>query len=151
MRDGWRHNVRDADSLVALYARLGDMPQPFNVTVKAGEAKRTITQNGLFHAWMGDIAKATHDDPASVKADCHIRWGIPLFRAEDEAYALFIERALGGLNRAQVKAMIEAGYIPCTSLMSKPILSRYMDAVWRHYAPHVALMDPQELRWREAA
>lgn len=148
MRDGWRHNVKDADSLVTLYARLGDMPQPFNVTVKPGEVKRTITQNGLFHAWMGDIAKATHDDPASVKSDCHIRWGIPIFRAEDEDYSLFIDRALGGLNRVQVKTMIESGYIPCTSLMSKVTLSRYMDAVWRHYAPEVTLMDPEELKWR---
>ena len=151
MRDGWKHNVKDAESLVALYVRLGDMPQPFHVHVKRGEARRTMTQNSLFHAWMGDIAKATHDDPASVKADCHIRWGIPLFRTEDADYARFIERALGGLNRGQVKAMICAGYIPCTSLMPKALLSRYMDAVWREYAPHVALMDPQELRWREAA
>lgn len=148
----WRHTVEDADSLVKLYARLGDMPHPFNVQVKHGKGeKRSMSQNGLFHAWMGQIAKATHDDPANVKADCHIRWGIPIFRAEDEAYALFIERALGGLNRAQVKAMIVAGYIPCTSLMSKPMLSQYMDHVWQEYAPHVRLMDPEELKWREVA
>ena len=139
-------------TLVALYARLGDMPQPFNVTVKEGKGdKRSLSQSGLFHAWMGQIAKATHDEPASVKADCHIRWGIPIFRAEDEAYAAFIERALGGLQRAKVKKMIEAGYVPCTSLMSKPLLSRYMDAVWREYAPHVQLMDPEEMKWRGAA
>lgn len=145
----WRHVVSNADSLVTLYTRLGDMPQPFTVTVKAGEGKkRSLSQNGLVHCWYGQIAKATHDDPASVKADCHIQWGIPIFRAEDEEYATFIDRALGGLQRAKVKAMIEAGYVPCTSLMSKAILSRYMDAVWRHYAPHVKLMDPTELQWR---
>ena len=147
-----RHTVEDAQSLVALYARLGNLPQPFHVVVKEGKGdKRSLSQSGLFHAWMGQIAKATHDDPASVKADCHIRFGIPLFRAEDEAYALFIERALGGLPRQKVKAMIQAGYVPCTSLMSKPLLSRYMDAVWREYASHAQLMDPQETRWRDAA
>lgn len=148
----WRHVVTDADSLVALYTRLGDMPQPFNVTAQAGEGKkRSLSQNGLFHAWMGQIAKATRDDPASVKADCHIQWGIPIFRAEDEDYADFIQRALGGLHRGAVKERIVKGFIPCTSLMSRPILARYMDAVWRHYAPHVRLMDPEELKWREAA
>jgi hypothetical protein len=148
----WRHVVKDAESLVALYTRLGDMPQPFNVTVQEGEGKkRSMSQNGLFHAWMGQIAKATHDTPASVKADCHIQWGIPIFRADDEAYAAFIERALGGQTRKAVKDMIKAGYVPCTSLMSKPILAQYMDAVWRHYAPHVQLMDPEELKWRAAA
>lgn len=148
----WRHTVEDAQSLVALYARLGDMPQPFNVVVKLGKgSKRGLSQNGLFHAWVGQIAKATHDEPASVKADCHIRWGIPLFRAEDADYAEFIHRALGGLTRAEVKDRIVRGFIPCTSLMSKPLLSRYMDAIWREYAPHVQLMDPEELKWREAA
>lgn len=100
---------------------------------------------------MGQIAKATNDDPAEIKAQCHIRWGIPLFRAEDEAYSLFIERALGGLNRGQVIEMIVQGFVPCTSLMSKALLSRYMDAVWQEYAPHVRLMDPEDLKWREAA
>ena len=148
----WRHTVSDAQSLVGLFARLGDMPHPFNVVVKEGAGdKRSLTQNGLFHSWMGQIAKATHDTPSSVKADCHIRFGIPLFRAEDEGYAEFIEAALGGRTRAKVKEMIEAGYVPCTSLMSKSLLSRYMDAVWREYAPHVQLMDPTELQWRNAA
>lgn len=148
----WQHIVEDAQSLVALYARLGDMPQPFNVAVKPGIGdKRTLSQSGLFHAWMGQIAKATHDDPASVKADCHIRWGIPIFRAEDADYGEFIVRALGGLTRDEVKTRIKKGYIPCTSLMSKPLLSSYMDAVWREYASHVALMDPAKLRWRGAA
>lgn len=145
----WRHVVTDADSLVALFTRLGEMPQPFNVTVQDGEGKkRSISQNGLFHAWMGQIAKATHDTPASVKADLHIRHGIPIFRAEDAGYAEFIESALGGRTRQKVKEMIEAGYVPCTSLMSKGILSKYMDAVWREYAPHVKLLDPEELKWR---
>lgn len=148
----WRHTVEDAQGLVGLYARLGDMPHPFNVLVSSGKGERRgLSQNGLFHAWMGQIAKATHDDPASVKADCHIRWGIPLFRAEDEGYADFIEAALGGRTRAKVKDMIRTGYVPCTSLMTKGLLSRYMDTVWRTHAPHVALMDPAELRWREAA
>lgn len=147
-----RHTVEDAQSLVALYARLGNLPQPFHVVVKEGKGdKRGLSQSNLFHAWMGQIAKATHDDPASVKADCHIRWGIPMFRAEDEGYAEFIESALGGRTRSKVKEMIKKGYVPCTSLMSKPMLSRYMDAVWREYAPHVQLMDPQETRWRDAA
>jgi len=142
----WRHTVTDAASLVALYQRLGDMPHPFYVDVNHGEpnAKRGLSQNGLFHAWMGQIAKATNDDHASVKADCHIRWGIPILRAEDSHYAMFIEAALGGRTRAKVKEMIEAGYIPCTSIMDKPTLARYMDAVWRHYAPHVQLMDPAQ-------
>lgn len=146
----WRHSVESPADLVGLFARLGDMPQPFNVTVKHGAGeKRSMSQNGLFHAWMGQIAKHTHDDPASVKADCHIQWGIPIFRAEDEQYAAFIESALGGKTRAVVKEMIMKGYIPCTSLMEKGTLSRYMDAVWREYAQHVKLMDPVELKWRE--
>jgi hypothetical protein len=148
----WVHVVKDSDGLSSLYARLNDMPQPFNVTVKEGAGKRrTMSQNNLFYAWMGQIGKAVGDDPSSVKADCHIQWGIPIFRAEDADYAEFIESALGGRTRQDVKRMIKAGYVPCTGLMSKPILGRYMDAVWRHYAPHVQLMNPEDLKWRNAA
>jgi hypothetical protein len=145
----WQHVVRTSDDLVALFSRLGAMPQPFTATISAGERKpRSISQNGLFHAWMGQIAKATHDDPASVKADCHIRWGIPSFMAENDGYADFIKAALGGRTREEVKAMIVSGYVPCTSLMEKGTLSRYMDNVWREYSPHVQLMDPEALKWR---
>jgi hypothetical protein len=149
MTTGWQHIVRDPADLVTLFSRLGSAPQPFTVSVSPGEKKpRGLSQNGLFHAWMGEIAKATHDEPSSVKADCHIRWGIPIFRVEDDEYGKFIEAALGGKTRSKVKEMIEAGYVPCTSLMTKGTLSRYMDAVWRHYSPHVALTDPEALKWR---
>lgn len=149
MTTGWQHIVRDPADLVTLFSRLGSAPQPFTVSVSPGEKKpRGLSQNGLFHAWMGEIAKATHDEPGSVKADCHIRWGIPIFRVEDDEYGEFIEAALGGKTRAKVKEMIEAGYVPCTSLMTKGTLSRYMDAVWRHYSPHVSLTDPEALKWR---
>lgn len=149
----WRHSVEDAQGLVALYARLGDMPQPFNVTVKHGAGeKRSISQNGLFHAWMGQIAKHRGDvSEARVKAESHIRWGIPLLRGEDADYSDFIASALGGRNYAQCCEIIERGFIPCTSLMSKPQLSRYMDAIWQEYAPQVRLMDPEDLKWRTAA
>ena len=123
------------------------LPLPVTVTWKEGKI-RGLSQNALFHAWMGQIAKATSDTIDSVKADCHIRWGIPILRGEDAAYADFIQRALGGRTRAEVKKVIEDGFLPCTRIMSKPQLSRYMDAVWREYAPHVQLWDPAELTWR---
>lgn len=129
---------------------LSEQPLPITVTWQEG-GKRSMSQNSLFHAWMGQIAKHTHDTPASVKADCHIRWGIPIFQAEDEVYAEFIKSALGGRPRSKVKDMIERGYIPCTSLMRKPVLSKYMDAIWREYAHEVTLMDPEETKWRDAA
>ena len=152
MRIQWRCNVEGPGELVTLFQRLADTPQPFHVVVKdALDNKRGVSQSDLFHAWMGQIAKATYDTPSSVKADCHIRWGIPIFRAEDQDYSSFISTALGGRHRGKVKDMIEKGFIPCTSLMSKPPMSRYMDSVWQHYAPHVRLWDPQELKWRDAA
>lgn len=146
----WHLNITDAQALVHLFARLGDMPLPFHVAVKEGaDGKRTLSQNALFHCWTGQIAKATNDEPASVKADSHIRWGIPILQSEDADYADFIARALGGRTRAEVKKVIESGFVPCTRVMNKKQLSRYMDSVWREYAPHVQLWDPSELKWRE--
>ena len=135
--------------LARILQRLTGIPLPATITWQKG-AKRGLSANGLFHAWMGEIAKATHDTPTSVKADCHIRWGINFQCAADPQYADFIKAAIGGRPRSQVKDMIERGYVPCTSLMTKRTLSQYMDAVWREYAPHVDLMDPESLKWRNA-
>jgi hypothetical protein len=136
-----RHIVtrQEAERLAGL---LIGLRLPFTVSWTEG-GKRSLDQNALFHAWMSQIAKATHDTPESVKADCHIEWGIPIFRGEDASYNDFIVSALGGRTRRDVKKMISKGYIPCTRIMPPKILSRYMDAVWRHYSPHVALLDPE--------
>lgn len=126
------------------------LPLPFSVSIGEG-LTRSLSQNALFHIWMGQIAKATSDTEDSVKADCHIQWGIPIFRGADEDYSEFIAASLGGRTRAKVHDMICKGYIPCTRIMTPLILSKYMDAIWREYSPSVHLKDPKSRKYEAAA
>ena len=148
-----RHIVTDDASRTRLFGQLAAMPLPYHVDAAEGlpDERRSLTANGLFHSWMGAIAKTEGESPAETKARCHIRWGIPILRGDDPAYAAFIESALGGKTYRAVMEIIERGFVPCTSLMNKAQLSRYMDAVWREYAGRVRLMDPEDLKWRNAA
>lgn len=142
-----RWTVTDSKGLSNLFVHLGNMPTPF--TVEIGK-KRTLSQNSLFHAWMGEIAKHRGDVTAErVKAELHIAHGIPLLRAEDPDYSDFILSALGGRSHGECCNIIEKGFIPCTSLMNADQLKRYMDIVWREWSPHVRLMDPEMLKYEK--
>lgn len=149
----WRHNVETAEGLVALYVRLGDMPQPFNVMVKAGLPKetRTAAQNRLLHMWFGEIAKQSGDSTlGDVKGECHRRWGVSI-RQRDIVFAWVWERTGSHLDYERQCKLLASGALNVSSKMNTAELSEYMTAIWNEYSPHVGLTDPQELKWREAA
>lgn len=132
------------------YAHRAIDEAPPGAVVSISTGKRGLTQSNLFHAWMGQISKARGDvTEGRVKAECHIEWGIPILRAEDPDYDEFIVAALGGRTYAECCKIIEKGYVHCSSLMDKTQMRRYMDAVWIEYAPHVRLMNPDDLKYGE--
>lgn len=143
-----RFIIRDSEDRARLFADLAGRNDVYTVEITDGEKKRrTLSQNALFHMWVGQIASATSDDAESVKADMHIQHGIDLLRSHDPEYSEFIKAALGGRSRGTVKSMVEKGYIPCTRIMSKEVLAQYNDWVWREYSPHVRLTDPQARKY----
>lgn len=94
---------------------------------------RSIPQNSIAHAWYNDIATQTADTPENVKCECKLRFGVPILRAEDpdfrEMYDASILRSLS--YEQKLRAM---RYIPITSNMTKPQLSRYLEHIQMSYA-----------------
>lgn len=107
---------------------------------------RSIPQNSIAHAWYNDIATQTADTPENVKCECKLRFGVPILRAEDpdfrEMYDTSILRNLS--YEQKLKAM---RYIPVTSNMTKPQLSRYLEHIQQSYAQQgVVVSFPDEVK-----
>jgi len=102
------------------------------VNVKEGMG-RSLDQNAISHAWYNEIAIQTADTPENVKCECKLRFGVPILRAEDPDFReMYDNSILRNLSYEQkLKAM---RFIPVTSNMTKPQLSRYLEHIQQSYA-----------------
>ena len=131
-----RKHMRDTDAAYRQHKFL-------RVTTKEGMG-RSIPQNSIAHAWYNEIAVQMADTPESVKCECKLRFGVPILRAEDpefrEVYDASILRNL--TYEQKLKAMI---FIPVTSNMTKPQLSRYLEHIQMSYAQQGVIVEfPKE-------
>jgi len=121
------------NSEVALQSAIGELRESFRVhrflrvTVRTGKA-RSLDQNAISHAWYQQVARELReDDELGWKAYCKLHHGVPILRAEDADFREFYDGALKGLTYEQKLGAMK--YLPVTSLMTKPQLSKYLEAV----------------------
>ncbi|PJM69168.1 recombination protein NinB [Achromobacter ruhlandii] len=89
---------------------------------------RTLAQNAFSHAWYEEIAQALpEDDELGWKCYCKLHHGVPILRAEDEAFREAYDGAIKGLSYER-KLMVMR-YFPVTSLMNVAQLTKYANAV----------------------
>lgn len=125
------------NSEVALQSFIGELRESFRahkflrVNVRVGRA-RSLDQNAISHAWYSQMAREDRqDDERGHKSYCKLHHGVPILRAESEEFRAFYDAALLGLTYEQkLEAM---AFVPVTSLMSKPQLSKYLKAVQADY------------------
>lgn len=108
---------------------LAGLHKPFTLSWKAG-ADRSLDQNALHWKWAGEAAHQLGDRTAD---DVQGRWkleiGVPILRSEDDEFRAFYDAALKPKTyEEKLKAM---KYVPVTSIMTVPQMSRFMDAVYR--------------------
>ena len=110
------------------------------------EKDRTLQQNALSHAWYEQIAAELREGTAlDAKAECKLRYGVPILRAEDAEFRAMYDGALKVMAYEQKLAVMH--YLPVTSLMTTAQLSQYLEAVRAAYAERVRLEFPDEARW----
>jgi hypothetical protein len=112
------------------------------VSIRAG--KRSADQNEISHVWYDQIARELREDTVEgVKCECKLRFGVPILRAEDADFRAFYDAAIkGSLSyEDKVRAM---RFLPVTSLMTPPQMSRYLEDMQKGYAGRVALEFPME-------
>lgn len=137
----WRiRNAVDARRFLMVFDNL---EKPFMVDITPGD-KRSLSQNNLLHMWFDQIAKHFGDiDSNTVKGQCHRKWGLTI-RMKDPQFAWLWERTGAHLDYERQCGLLASGNFNVSSKMSKPDLSRYMDAMRQHYDElGVRLTDPE--------
>lgn len=117
----------------SLQSFIGDIRESYRankflrVNAKIGKA-RSLDQNAISHAWYMQLARELREeDELGWKCYCKLHHGVPILRAEDEEFRTFYDGALKSLSyEKKLEAM---KFLPVTSLMTKPQLSKYLEAI----------------------
>ena len=113
--------------------------KPVSVTVRE-HTKRTLDQNALLHAWMEQAALELPDNDAlGWKCYAKLHHGVPILRAEDEDFRAFYDAALK--PRTYEQKLEAMKFVPVTSLMKVPQMTRFMDAVQADFARHGVILE----------
>lgn len=102
------------------------------VTVTTGK-DRTGAQNALLHAWFNELAVNVGEyTMMEYKAECKLRFFVPILRAEDPEFAKAYDAAIKPLTYEQKILAMEL--MPVTSRCTTTQLTRGMEAMQKHYA-----------------
>ena len=120
---------------------------PFTTTVTDGK-HRTTHQNRLQRQWVTEIAAQLGDQtPEEVRGYCKLAFGVPILRAENEAFRIRYDQIIKPLSYAQKLAlMMEPFDLGVTRIMTTRQKTAYLDAMHRHFAEQgIVLTDPAAL------
>lgn len=143
--------LRGPEDIERLSVFLGAFPKfPLTVTITKG-ASRSTQQNRLSQRWFSDIARQmegeTHED---VRAFCKLHFGVPILRAENDAFRQSYDRTMKALDYETKLAAIKAFDLPVTRLMTGPQMTAFMDEMQRHWLGlGFSLTNPDDLKYQE--
>lgn len=142
--------IREPAHIESLAKILAGRKLPLTVTWTQG-ASRSDVQNRLAQRWFTDISAQlgdqTHED---VRAECKLLFGVPILRAENEAFRVSYDRSLRNLSYENKLAAIKAFDLPVTRLMTVKQMTAFMDAMHKHWTGQgVRLTDPAALKYEQ--
>jgi tRNA A37 N6-isopentenylltransferase MiaA len=142
--------LRDPEHVEALSKMLTGRKLPITVTWVQG-ANRSLQQNRLAQRWFTDVATQLGDQThEEVRAMCKLHFGVPLLRAENEAFRVSYDATMKHLAYEAKLAAVQAFDLPVTRLMTAKQMTAFMDEMHRHWtAQGVRLTDPDELKYAE--
>ena len=121
------------NSDVSLQSAIGALREDYaahrylRVTWRTGK-NRSLDQNAISHVWYEQLGRELRQESANGwRRYCKLHHGVPILRAEDADFRGFYDRALKSLDYAD--KLVAMDYFPVTSLMTKPQLSQYLEAV----------------------
>jgi len=123
---------------------------PLTVTVTQG-ASRAPAQNRLAQRWFTDVSRQlgdqTHED---VRADCKVTFGVPILRAENEAFRQSWDATIGVLDHESQRTAVKNLDVPVTRLMTAKQMTAFMDEMQRHWSGMgFRLTDPDAQKYEE--
>ena len=138
------------NSEASVQSFIGDVRELFRqhkylkVSVKAGK-DRSLDQNSISHLWYEQLSRELKENDAlGWKCFCKLHFGVPILRSEDEDFRVFYE-AIKRLDYEQKIASMK--FIPVTSLMTKPQLSKYLEDMQEEFIPRGVFLEfPKECK-----
>jgi hypothetical protein len=117
-----------------LLRAIAEKKLPFSADIGV-ERKRTVEQNRLQRLLIKEIADQLGDrTPEEVRGYCKLTLGVPILRAENEAFREAYDRAVKRLPyEAKLAIMMEPLDMPVTRLMTVPQKTAYLEAIYRHF------------------
>ena len=137
--------LRSEGDIEALRLLLRARKLPLTVEITAG-ATKTNSQNRLQRQWCNDVAQQLGDRTAeNVRAYSKLHFGVPILRAESEAYAAAYDRLIRPLPyETKLEYMATPFDFAVTRAMTSRQLSAYLDAMSQHWSGlGVTLTDPE--------
>lgn len=142
--------LRTPEHADALAELLRGRKMPITVSWAQG-ASRSAAQNRLSQRWYSDISRQlgdrTHED---VRAECKLRFGVPILRAENEAFRLSYDQIMKPMPYEAKLEAVKAFDLPVTRLMLVDQMRAYMDEVQREFSQQgIHLTDPEAFRYEQ--
>lgn len=135
--------VNSAESMQRTCGDLRDMWQQhkyLRINVKAGK-DRSLDQNAISHAWYEQIARELREDDAlGWKCFCKLNFAVPIMRAEDAEFRAFYDSSIK-LSLSYEQKLVAMRYLPVTSLMTKTQLSKYLEAMQKHFIGQSVILE----------
>lgn len=123
--------------------------QALPLTVSIGKGgKRSLKQNKLQRQWVNEIAEQLGDQtPEEVRGYCKLTIGVPILRAEHDAFRERYDAIVRPLPYEQKLAlMMEPLDFPISRLMTTKQATAYLDGIHRHFSEKgIVLTDPGDL------
>lgn len=145
--------IRTEEDRKLLLRRIEKQPLPFTVQITRG-ANRSVEQNRLQRLWMGEIADQLGDRTAEeVRGHCKLHIGVPILRAENEAFRKGYDAVVKPLPYPlKLAVMMEPLDLPVTRIMTSQQKHRYLDEIFRQFSEQgIELTIPEDRRYGEAA
>lgn len=126
--------VKTKCDLELLIKFLKEQPLPFTITVAKGR-QRTTQQNKLQRLLINEIAEqAEGQTQEEIRGFCKLHLGIPILRAENEAFRLKYDAIIKPLTYEQKLAvMMEPLDFPVTRIMDSSQKTRYIDCIYNFF------------------
>ena len=124
---------------------LSAFPMPCTASLAKG-VSRSNQQSRTVEKWYAQIGQETGQLPVQVKAECKMRYGLPIMLTENAAWVAEWAPIYEPFDYARRLKLFEV--IPLTSKLTTRQMSRYMDAVQMTYRQMgIALIDPEARRY----
>lgn len=118
-----------------LYRFLSKRKLPMTVEITEGR-HRSVEQNKLQRLWIKEAAEQLEGHtPEELRGYCKLVFGVPILRAENEAFRERYDAVVRPLPyEAKLAIMSEPLDLPVTRLMNVDQKTRYLNAIAKHFA-----------------